>query len=93
MRLVRGHAPRSANSVERPSHCKYASHWYLVRLTANDAPDYAPAWSPDGEWIVFVSERHGPSEIYVVAADGTRETRLTSNDEDDSNPRWLAVDR
>ncbi|HEV8444379.1 MAG TPA: hypothetical protein VGQ27_12900, partial [Steroidobacteraceae bacterium] len=27
-------------------------------LLASDSLDYNPAWSPDGQWIVFTSERN-----------------------------------
>ena len=58
-------------------------------MTDNDAPDLAPAWSPDGDWIVFRSERDGSPEIYVMRADGSEQTRLTTDGAGNSNPRWL----
>ena len=30
----------------------------------------APAWSPDGAWILFTSDRTGIQNVYAVAADG-----------------------
>lgn len=36
-----------------------------------------PNWSPDGTRIVFQSNRAGNYEIYVMNADGGRQTRLT----------------
>ena len=59
-----------------------------VRLTNNDAIDFAPAWAPDGTKIVFASFRDGHDEIYVMNADGTRQTRLTKNSISDSLPAW-----
>ena len=39
--------------------------------------------------IVFVSERDGNEEIYVMAEDGSDPTRLTNNSGRDVSPRWL----
>ena len=41
--------------------------------------DYHAAWSADGKWLVFTSERDGlgQSELYRVKADGTGLQRLT----------------
>lgn len=33
--------------------------------------DFAPRWSPDGEWLLFVSGVHGRSNPYIVRRDGT----------------------
>jgi Tol biopolymer transport system component len=49
-----------------------------------------PAWSPDGARIAFASGRSGTSDIYVMNADGTETTRLTSTDENDAHPTWSA---
>ncbi|MBA3375735.1 MAG: PD40 domain-containing protein, partial [Actinobacteria bacterium] len=47
-----------------------------------------PAWSPDGTKIVFSSRRSGSFDIFVMNADGTGTTSLTSTKEDDSHPTW-----
>jgi dipeptidyl aminopeptidase/acylaminoacyl peptidase len=50
---------------------------------------YDPAWSPDGERIVFVSELTNNDEIWVINADGSGEVQLTYNDwEWDKFPTW-----
>lgn len=41
--------------------------------------DYNPAWSPDGQWIIFTSERDGPAQLYRVKPDGTGVEALTRN--------------
>lgn len=48
-----------------------------TRLIAEDTDDYSAVWSPDGSRIAFTSRRHGKTEIYVMNADGTGQTRLT----------------
>ena len=41
------------------------------------ATDTAPAWSPDGQRIVFVSGRTRTGEVYVMNADGSGLRKLT----------------
>ena len=36
------------------------------RLTDHPALDYDPAWSPDGRYIVFTSERFGEPDLFVI---------------------------
>ena len=48
-------------------------------LLDSDSLDYNPAWSPDGQWIVFTSERNGSADLYRVKPDGTGLQRLTTN--------------
>jgi Tol biopolymer transport system component len=61
--------------------------------TAAGAPaqDQAPAWSPDGRRLAFASTRDGGEpEIYVMQADGSRQTRLTrtARHVSDHTPAW-----
>lgn len=37
-----------------------------------------PAWSPDGAWLAFVSDRDGARQIYRIASAGGEAERLTS---------------
>lgn len=50
-----------------------------VNIGNNPAVDIDPSWSSDGTKIVFQSNRDGFSEIYVMKADGSTQTRLTFN--------------
>jgi Tol biopolymer transport system component len=58
----------------------------------NAANDEVPNWSPDNSRIVFQSDRNnlfsGSADIYVMNADGSGQTRLTSDVNDDSAPIW-----
>ena len=64
-----------------------------IRLTDNNSEDYSPSFSPDGTKIVFASNRAsggGSSEIYVMNANGSQQTRLTFDGPFASNnsPAW-----
>jgi Tol biopolymer transport system component len=49
-------------------------------LTNHPADDTDPAWSPDGEWLAFLSDRNlpGQPELYVMNLTGSRLVQLTS---------------
>ena len=69
-----------------------------TRLTNNPAYDMSPVWSPDGARIAFDTQRDsfppqevgiGPEfEIHIINADGSGDTRLTNNKEEDRFPAW-----
>jgi Tol biopolymer transport system component len=58
-----------------------------IRVTHNDANDFAPAWSPDGRQIAFVSNRDDDLEIYTIVPDAAP-ARLTYSNEPDIDPAW-----
>lgn len=68
------------------------------RLTDASGSSYAPAWSPDGEQIVFVSDRSSDADLYLMDRTGAGENLLTFDDDgaEDRNPvftpdgRWIA---
>lgn len=55
-------------------------------LTSNPSDDWFPQWSPDGNRIVFTSNRNMPrlywgwGDIFVMDADGSNLTQLTQSD-------------
>jgi Tol biopolymer transport system component len=49
------------------------------RALTQGALDYNPAWSPDGKWIAFTSERNGSADLYRIRTDGSGLERLTDD--------------
>lgn len=59
-------------------------------LTDDNRDSFAPAWSPSGDAIAFVSDRSGDNDIYIMDANGEGETLLTVDDggANDLNPQF-----
>jgi Tol biopolymer transport system component len=55
------------------------AHGTGSRLTSDPADDFNPAWSPDGKWIIFTSNRAGARDIYRVPADGGIAERIVES--------------
>src|SRR3712207_4456464 len=78
----------------RRRHTRYWRDWSSdvcsSDLPGSPAGDYSPDWSPDGDALVFVSDRDDPEgDVYRMAADGTEVTRLTATPfVTDYSPSW-----
>lgn len=62
-------------------------------LSDSAAFDGWPAWSPDGEFIVFSSNRAGPAntgQLYLVRADGSGLRQVTFGPWSHAQPAWSA---
>ncbi|MCL2682104.1 MAG: hypothetical protein FWE63_01295 [Bacteroidales bacterium] len=46
----------------------------------------SPQWTPDGKKIVYVSHENEKSEIFIMNADGSAQTRLTKAEYNDNSP-------
>jgi eukaryotic-like serine/threonine-protein kinase len=49
----------------------------MHRLTDDVAQDIVPRWSPEGQWIAFLSDRSGKYEIWRVRPDGSGLAQMT----------------
>jgi Tol biopolymer transport system component/DNA-binding SARP family transcriptional activator len=58
----------------------------IEQLTKNGTTDSTPAFSPDGNSIIFATDRDGNVEIYKMSTDGSSQTRLTNNPASDFYP-------
>ena len=47
------------------------------QLTRGDAGASAPAFSPDGYWVYFLSERSGKTQLYRIRIEGGEAQKLT----------------
>ncbi len=45
----------------------------------DDSVERNPAWSPDGKWIAYTSDKTGEYEIYIAQSDGRGETKKLTN--------------
>jgi Tol biopolymer transport system component len=51
----------------------------VVRLTNGPALDYAPAISPDGKWVAYMSDASGPTDVWVKLVAGGDAVNLTAS--------------
>lgn len=63
-------------------------------LAASTGSDGAPAVSPDGKQLAFISNRNGSEQVWLCAADGSEALALTDfRDSVVWNPQWSADGR
>jgi hypothetical protein len=63
----------------------------LRRLTTNSWEwDKHPTWSPDGQFILFYSNRDtGRRQLWIMKADGSEQRNVSNNLHDDWDPIWI----
>ncbi|MDN2565347.1 Tol-Pal system beta propeller repeat protein TolB [Aquibium sp. A9E412] len=59
-----------------------------TRLTSSNSIDTSPSYAPDGQQIVFTSDRGGRPQIYVMNADGSDPRRISFGNGNYSTPVW-----
>jgi len=60
-----------------------------VRISSFDGPLTGPgAWSPDSQWLTFISHVDGKPAVWLIAADGGKPRQLTDGHANDNHPSW-----
>ena len=49
------------------------------RITEGPAFDSQPRYSPDGEWLAFLSDRDGAENVWIARADGSEPKKLSQD--------------
>lgn len=60
----------------------------ITRLTNDSGIDTSPSYSPDGEKIVFNSDRGGSPQLYIMDKDGSNIKRISKGKGVYGNPVW-----
>jgi len=59
-----------------------------IQLTTSKGTNFEPAWSPDGRWLGFLSDRDGTLQIYVISPAGGEARRITNTATGVQDFRW-----
>lgn len=60
----------------------------ILQITNNQGSNENPSFSPDGQYLVFSSNRNKKREIYVSTLDGTAQKKLMEMAGDSFTPSW-----
>ncbi|MGN6050892.1 hypothetical protein ACP6NE_32045, partial [Pseudomonas aeruginosa] len=60
----------------------------LSRLTTDPGIDTSPSFSPDGNQIVFTSDRSGSARLYTMRADGSGQRPISRGGGSYTAPAW-----
>ncbi|MBI3550211.1 MAG: Tol-Pal system beta propeller repeat protein TolB [Elusimicrobia bacterium] len=61
---------------------------HIRQLTHNEGSNEDPAWSPDGRFITFTSNRDGKRKVYIMDADGSAPRLLGNFPGHSYTPAW-----
>jgi dipeptidyl aminopeptidase/acylaminoacyl peptidase len=60
----------------------------LRQFTFSQKSEWRPQWGPDGSVLAFLSNREGPTQVYVMPTEGGEAHALTANANGVSDFRW-----
>lgn len=92
--------PGGGTSVNHPEVIRIEDHRSGDCPKRDDSPEDRtlwvtgedPNWSPDGSGIALISMRDGHYEIYIMDANGSNQTRVTTTEGNAIDPDWKPVD-
>ena len=64
----------------------------LSRLTSGPSVDGLPRWTPDGQRLIFASDRDGPLNLYSVRSDGSGQVERLTTSNNDQYPNSVTPD-
>lgn len=66
----------------------------FVQITSYEG-NYLPVWSPDNKYIVFMSDREGSLQLFIMDSDGSNQQKLgtTSPNLREDYPAWKPPDQ
>ncbi|MGX7926561.1 amidohydrolase family protein [Tsuneonella sp. HG094] len=72
-----------------------ASGGEATRISGGMAVETQPAFSPDGLWIAYLSDRSGAENLWVMRPDGSEARQVSLHDDDPifASPAWSADGR
>jgi len=75
--------------MDLPASCVSPCQGAPRRLTSGNAREYEPVWSPDGQWIAYVTWDNGRGGIWKIPAGGGSPQELTTVPQEFySDPVW-----
>ena len=60
----------------------------LLQLTGAEGLSIDPAWSPDGAWLAYASDRGGGMDLWKQPVSGGEPVQLTRSPEAEMHPAW-----
>jgi Tol biopolymer transport system component len=59
-----------------------------TQLLTPDMFVYFPVWSPDSQWLAFMTDHTGSGDIWIVRADGSESRPIAITSENEREPVW-----
>jgi len=93
VRLTRGPGSQPSCAIGGTAYVRESHIWIFDgererQLTFGASHESTPAISSDAEWIVFVSDRGGQSDLWLISSGGGTMVPLTNDAAEDLDPTW-----